>query len=359
MNKNLKRQKGITLIALIITIIVMLILTGVSVSVALKTGLFKIAQGAVNNTQIAINEEIKLSEGTINTGREEINISDYIDKLPLIPSELKIGDTIEYTPVSSYTASDPFIVSNEDTADLKLAGCSGSFYTDMDNTVEWKVIGIQGNSIKIIPNAVSDGTLKLEGAHGWNNSIDAINAVCEAIYGNTTNDKYTATATGLTIEEINKITGYTPPTTTESYNASGFGSSNKFPIEYLKEKGVTSFTDTDIENGYAENSSLTVERTSYVYVAEGQENFNTKFANWVRLDRTYWLASRCVFSYASGANFGVRFGGSIENVSYDSMLLASTGPAAPEYNIRPVVFLTPKIEPTLTVTEEGNHLIFE
>ena len=39
----MKGQKGITLVALVITIIVMLILVGVSVTVALKGGLFKTA----------------------------------------------------------------------------------------------------------------------------------------------------------------------------------------------------------------------------------------------------------------------------------------------------------------------------
>ena len=42
----LKREKGITLIALIITIIVMLILVGVTINVALNGGLFSKAEDA-------------------------------------------------------------------------------------------------------------------------------------------------------------------------------------------------------------------------------------------------------------------------------------------------------------------------
>ena len=60
-----RNQKGITLIALIITIIVMLILVGVSVSVALNTGLFKTAQGAAKNTELARQEETALSNGAV------------------------------------------------------------------------------------------------------------------------------------------------------------------------------------------------------------------------------------------------------------------------------------------------------
>ena len=64
----MKTQKGITLIALIITIIVMLILVGVSVTVALNTGLFKTAQGVAKNTQLEADAEKKLANGTVKIG---------------------------------------------------------------------------------------------------------------------------------------------------------------------------------------------------------------------------------------------------------------------------------------------------
>ncbi len=71
----MKTQKGITLIALIITIIVMLILVGVSVSIALNSGLFKAAQGGAKNTEAERINETKLSTGTVNIGGEEVDIS--------------------------------------------------------------------------------------------------------------------------------------------------------------------------------------------------------------------------------------------------------------------------------------------
>ena len=55
------KEKGITLIALIITIIVMLILVGVTVNVALNGGLFSTAKTAVNKTQIELDRDILLS----------------------------------------------------------------------------------------------------------------------------------------------------------------------------------------------------------------------------------------------------------------------------------------------------------
>jgi len=53
----MKNQKGITLIALIITIIVMLILVGVTVNIALNGGLFTKADDAKESTQLAMDKE--------------------------------------------------------------------------------------------------------------------------------------------------------------------------------------------------------------------------------------------------------------------------------------------------------------
>jgi len=63
------KEKGITLVALIITIIVMLILVGVSVSVVINSDLLGTAEDAGNKLQTAYEEEGNLSKVTI--GEEE------------------------------------------------------------------------------------------------------------------------------------------------------------------------------------------------------------------------------------------------------------------------------------------------
>lgn len=68
MYKKGKLQKGITLIALIITIIVMLILVGVTISMAVNGGLFNYAGTAVEETKNAINAEEQLADGGIKVG---------------------------------------------------------------------------------------------------------------------------------------------------------------------------------------------------------------------------------------------------------------------------------------------------
>ena len=65
---SLKDHKGITLIALIITIIVMLILVAVTITMAINGGLFNYAQKAGRDTNNAIKSEQKLADGKIKIG---------------------------------------------------------------------------------------------------------------------------------------------------------------------------------------------------------------------------------------------------------------------------------------------------
>ena len=67
MKKKINREKGITLIALVITIIILLILAGISISALTNQGLFK-------NAKIAQNATEKAEQGkTLNEYEDEIN----------------------------------------------------------------------------------------------------------------------------------------------------------------------------------------------------------------------------------------------------------------------------------------------
>ena len=78
------KEKGITLIALIITIIVMLILVGVVVTVVIQSNLLGTAKTAGDKYKTAYEDESNMSEVTIN-GEKYASIEDYLDgkvKLP-------------------------------------------------------------------------------------------------------------------------------------------------------------------------------------------------------------------------------------------------------------------------------------
>ena len=76
-NKN--KDRGITLVALVITIIILLILAGITISSLTNTGLFKNAQKAKDETQNAEENQVK----TLNEYEDELN--KYISGTPETP----------------------------------------------------------------------------------------------------------------------------------------------------------------------------------------------------------------------------------------------------------------------------------
>lgn len=76
----MKSNKGITLIALVITIIVMLILVGVTITLSINGNLFNYAKTARDNTAEARDAEQKLGNGkvTIDGKATDIDIASYV-----------------------------------------------------------------------------------------------------------------------------------------------------------------------------------------------------------------------------------------------------------------------------------------
>ena len=74
-------NKGITLIALVVTIIVMLILVSVTILVAVNGGLFEHARKANEETKRVMSEEPELSNGGVEINGTWYNsINDYLEE---------------------------------------------------------------------------------------------------------------------------------------------------------------------------------------------------------------------------------------------------------------------------------------
>ena len=93
----MKNKSGITLIALIITIIVMLILVGVTVTVAINGGLFEKAKEAAKGTTMArVKEQIQIDiigKQLENNGNiSEESLKEILEKYGTLSKEEKITD---------------------------------------------------------------------------------------------------------------------------------------------------------------------------------------------------------------------------------------------------------------------------
>ena len=86
------KNKGITLIALVVTIVVLLILAGISISALTNTGIFQKAKDAKQKSEnAALDQNTKLDE-------YENEIDKYIPKANSLAKAVKVGDYVAYTP---------------------------------------------------------------------------------------------------------------------------------------------------------------------------------------------------------------------------------------------------------------------
>ena len=201
--KDLKTNKGITLIALVITIIVMLILVGVTISMAVNGGLFSQAGEATGKTKNAINAEQELANGKIEIEGEWYNsIDEYLNggKEPTgitikgISSEVCVRDTITLSVEPNQgTISSEYVVdwksSNETVATVNNGVVTGGSLeetkqeTEVIITAELKkdntVVATATKEILVKPMKCPDCTYGFVGG-SLEGSIDSECSVCGA-----------------------------------------------------------------------------------------------------------------------------------------------------------------------------------
>ena len=197
------RNKGITLIALIITIIVMLILVAVSVNILIKSNLIGTAEKTVNKYKTASEEE---NSGVIEiNGKKYNSIEDYINNKPLSTIKINMEVTHEDTAV---TADGTNIKSIEHGAPIPVgySYVTGEKNTgvviqdDTSNQFVWVPV-LQNQKIKIEIEAKEEITeIKIEDPLGTlitknseNNDITVSGKTNTSIINPTTNGEYTVT----------------------------------------------------------------------------------------------------------------------------------------------------------------------
>ena len=348
----MKENKGITLIALIITIIVMLILVGVSVSILINSNLIGAAEKAAEGYKTAYEQESNIGQVTIG-GKTYNSIEDYLAEQG--PKE----HNFQYTDNSLAELKC-------ECEECKKANSTGRIYkigqqiklTDSETLLtdtsaatgtEWVVFGREDSNkdrkyetlliTTLAPSTekltLGEGGNKTKSADAYNTGIEQIEAKVKEIYGND--------ARAMTIEDINRTLGYTPAGGMY-YDGSQYQTTGNFTTK-LKDLGdiwtsIVNYNTNSLEgvfytpahpegisdNGaelgeylldgyfYARNSSV-----AGTGVPESTSNvaknlvFGTKSKQYF-----YWLASRGVSANGNYAFFGpgrVGFGGARSNLA--------------------------------------------
>ena len=272
---KIRTEKGITLIALIITIIVMLILVGVSVTVALNGGLFTTAQKATAKTQLELDKEQLLEmaigaigdDGKVNlskldeyiaatngkfTGSNGVytsedgnkfrvsgngsvmnyagwqmnttsNSLEYIDADGNVAvSEIKIGDKVDYKTGTglSYT-TDTTKGAGGSYTNGALTEATYTTATSTQEETEWRVLGTNDNGeIELVSTKPTSTTITLYGKQGYLNAESILNGFCNNLYGQ---GNGASSARSLTAEDINKLSGYEDTQYGTNYSFKGSG----------------------------------------------------------------------------------------------------------------------------------------
>ena len=365
------KNKGITLIALVITIIVMLILVAVTITIAVNGGLFNYASNAVKDTEFAKNAEKDLATLDDNMTTEDL-IAKYTGawhstadgKLTNGKYTVEIGDYINYNCYNGTEYSE-----------------SGFTVTSSSNSLKWRVLGTENGNLLILSEK-SLGALVLRGADGYNNGINMLNTICE-IYGHGQN---AISARSIKIEDVNKLTGYNPMTA-ENGNPYGYNTVNQYkngPVTYEKTASNITYTygnnqtgtygnsSTPLRNiGATENSTtLTIpESTFYIYecniISNDEAKYDLLFGEGTGEDHGggYWLASAQVKAWLeSNAYAGVSWGLNmvVPGVYVGGLSMFNSGAGEHEIHnmgVRAVVFLSSDIK--LKQAETSNTWDFD
>ena len=356
---------GITLIALAVTIVVLLILAGITISLVFsENGIIAKAREAAEKTnQAVINEQAQMNElaGYMENMLNGIGESTTPEE-PTVPVGLEVGSTVIYNPSGTYNWQAKYCSSTktETTDDVTLNSSTGEDF----NISSWKVLSIDNETgtVELVPSAPTTGTVYLGEAQGYNNGVKLLNDACSSLYGN--NEKE-ITARSINIEDIEKYMTDTALTEAHNYTnsssntkygnqvSSAYTSSKNYPAIYAQEKlavinveanGDTgldlSKQDAFIERTEGTNGAIATATSIQPYQTYWYKDatfMSTAFEDYTKQDSstanyynlimpsgtgtTYWVASRCVRANSSFCYFSVRrvYSGSVyAGDSYDS-----------------------------------------
>lgn len=212
------KNRGITLIALIITIVVMLILLGVSVDLIIDGKIFTQAETAVDKT----NNKVDQQQGRIDELMGELDAVVQSQKETETHNWTRTGDTItcshcsttvtigqqlNYTKTGTGTSSITGANSgvSQGITDGKLTasnfGTNGLQTISKNATTNWVVLGIEdsdNNGTKetlLLTTEPTTEKIRMYGAAAYNNIVTELDRMCKELYGED--------ARSITIEDVN------------------------------------------------------------------------------------------------------------------------------------------------------------
>ena len=250
--KNVKDKKGITLVALIITVVILLILATVTISLISEQKIILYAKGSAmeyKEKEEQQNQQIKELENTIKDYNNDFK-------------ELKEGQKVKYDCNKDGTMEEWIVLSNRN-GNLEIISCfaMGSL-----------TLGCEDTSVSVESDLDGNGTIGNDvdkAIASYNNAIKRINDYCKTIVTAKDNDGVRSVGA--------------------SKDTSGLFDPSKLIYEAWNEKiGDVKDKDYNYKSDLEKMNSLGIVGTTD--------------------DKTYWIASRDAFAMGDSRSFGVFFG---------------------------------------------------
>ena len=307
-----KEDGGITLIALVLTIIVLLILTGISISM-------------LTGENGILNKAIEAKEKTEKSQKEE---QAELATIEAISKGINVGTTVEYIPKgkynwkADYSGGDNDIELNSEEADFKVT--------------LWKILSLNNGKATLIAEDTSKGNVQLKGAQGYNNGVKLLNDACSNLYGN--NEKG-INSRNLNIEDIEKymleeklkeVYLYKEYVQYGSQVLSPYTTNVKYPAIYEKEKlsvingiektdGLGKSEQVEFIDKNAQNSNEGIIPATSIqpyqqYWRKNNDFMKSAFKNsnvnyydlLIKTSSTYWLSTRSINTSSTVYSFDIR-----------------------------------------------------
>ena len=358
MKKILKNTKGITLVALVITIVILLILAGISISALTNTGIFQKAKDAKQKSEnAALDQNTKLDE-------YENEIDKYIPKANSLAKAVKVGDYVAYTP-------DKLDDNALTTLKTNLKNYSGASDNTTNSAIardslSWRVLDIdeKTGAVRLISATPTSSTVTLGGYNGYNNAVKLLDDACSTLY----NSKLATKVQNLKIEDIQDKMKTDYKKIDSNYGNRFTPSYKQYPSILTKEKeqkitvGQNTTTGTELdfsEQKTFENQTeskqadtLDVKYTFWYktmsandFDGENKEMYYKLFINNGSNYPTYWMSSRCVNADSGGAGFDVR-GVDSGDVYANILFYSLDDENSIGYAFRPVITLNSNVQVT-------------
>ena len=313
-----RREKGITLIALIVTIIVLLILAGVTMANVMgNKGVIGKAKTAANNydTQSA-NEEMGIflaGLGNDVTGDRLVDyLKNYIGNDGLEDFQNN-GDgtgqlvlngkkyTLNFNDLTfTYDGHGTGIVrnlkqvlnnNNQNVPGVAMVG-AGDIETE---DLGWEVLKDNGNTVDLIAINNTNFEVSLSGLNGYTNGVKALNDICNRLYGNLEiNGTKVKSARNVSLTDLYNV----------SYNVIG-----RYPSNVAKAQPMINALDTGFDTSGTTDGYSTEQIKDYVtdtskmlnsnatgVILKSQSTSKIEATNLVNTGNSYWFSTRGTWS---------------------------------------------------------------